>query len=565
MKLRDLLVLLLLALPAAGQDTAFDVDEIVPPAATKPYAGERSFESLSALQRSRRAKLATIDELRARLIETPVESEREAIERQIRALQDEVLRLDADFESIATGIDLDEFDLTEPDSFDLQAEVMKLVQPLIEELKDATEAPRQIERLRGQLEYIAGRERIAREALASIESLLDNLEPDDPFELRAALERSRDAWSARIKEAQGQATVTRFQLEKRLSQQRPFLETTQGALADFFRTRGLNLALALATAVLMFMLLRFLHRIVLKVMPGQKNSGRHIYARIADVAYFLFAGLFSLIAALLVLYASGDWVLLGLSILFLLGVAWAFKTAIPMFLEQIRLMLNLGTVREHERLVIDGIPYIVSKLSYYALISNPELAGGVRRLPIKDLTAMRSRTCSKDEIWFPSKRNSWVLLSDGVRGMVKHQSPDMVELQLLGGARATYQTSDYLELAPQNLSDGFRRTVIFGIDYEHQAIATTTVPDVFLSKIRGGLIALLGEDAIESLAVEFHQAGASSLDYQVLADLKGSAAPKFEAIGRLIQALCVDVCNERGWGIPFTQITVHQAQPALVT
>ena len=243
----------------------------------------------------------------------------------------------------------------------------------------------------------------------------------------------------------------------------------------------------------------------------------------------------------------------------LLGAAWGFKTAVPMFLEQIRLLLNLGTVREHERLLFDGVPYRVSKLSFYTLLSNPDLAGGVRRLPIKDLAELRSRTCSKDEIWFPCRRGDWVLLSDGRRGEVVHQSPDTVQLQLLGGSRVTYLTADFLALAPENLSRGFRRQVRFGIDYEHQAICTGEVPEIFADRIKRGLEESYGDSALNAFKVEFCEAGASSLDYLVVADFDGSVAGLYDAIGRRIQRLCVDTCNEQGWGIPFTQITLHQA------
>ena len=172
---------------------------------------------------------------------------------------------------------------------------------------------------------------------------------------------------------------------------------------------------------------------------------------------------------------------------------------------------------------------------------------------------MRSRTCSKDEIWFPSRRGDWVLLSDGQRGVVRHQSPDTVQIELLGGSRVTYPTAAYMALAHQNLSTGFRRIVRFGIDYAHQGISTTEVPKILAERLRRDVTAQFGADAVRSLNVEFFEAGASSLDYQVNSDIAGSAAAHFDAIYRAIQRICVETCNEQGWGIPFNQITVHQA------
>ena len=74
------------------------------------------------------------------------------------------------------------------------------------------------------------------------------------------------------------------------------------------------------------------------------------------------------------------------------------------------------------------------------------------------------------------------------------------------------------------------------------------------------LIAEVGREGIRSLRVEFKEAGASSLDYEVLADFSGGMASRWNVLGRLIPRICVDVCNEQGWVIPFTQITLHQAE-----
>ena len=50
------------------------------------------------------------------------------------------------------------------------------------------------------------------------------------------------------------------------------------------------------------------------------------------------------------------------------------------------------------------------------------------------------------------------------------------------------------------------------------------------------------------------------MDFAVLADFDGSLAPRYRFLRRMIQRVCVDVCTEYGWEIPFTQITVHQAK-----
>ncbi|MDE0835870.1 MAG: hypothetical protein OSA84_05905 [Akkermansiaceae bacterium] len=128
------------------------------------------------------------------------------------------------------------------------------------------------------------------------------------------------------------------------------------------------------------------------------------------------------------------------------------------------------------------------------------------------------------------------------------------------GSIKTYPTAKFLELSPENLSHGFRLNVTFGIDYQHQADCTNSIPDIFNKILTASLVQAYGRDAISSIKTKFAAATASSLDYSILADFDGSMAHRYYALQREIQSICVDACNENGWGIPFTQITVHQSE-----
>ena len=85
-------------------------------------------------------------------------------------------------------------------------------------------------------------------------------------------------------------------------------------------------------------------------------------------------------AFVIVLYISGDWVLLILAVIFLLGIAWTAKRGLPVFWEQIKLLLNLSTVRENERVVYNGIPWRVVSLNIYSRLENPALENAKIRL-----------------------------------------------------------------------------------------------------------------------------------------------------------------------------------------
>ena len=77
--------------------------------------------------------------------------------------------------------------------------------------------------------------------------------------------------------------------------------------------------------------------------------------------------------------------------------------------------------------------------------------------------------------------------------------------------------------------------------------------------IRTGLRHAGYDGALEKLAVEFESAGASSLNIAILANFDGAVQAEYQELERLLQRLCVDACNEHGWIIPFSQLTVHMA------
>jgi hypothetical protein len=100
--------------------------------------------------------------------------------------------------------------------------------------------------------------------------------------------------------------------------------------------------------------------------------------------------------------------------------------------------------------------------------------------------------------------------------------------------------------------------VTFGIDYQHQAICLEVVPGIFDAAVTEALQTSSVADGLETVFVEFKEAGASSLDYIIVVTMNGKEAGSYWTVGRIIQQSCVRVCNERGWVIPFTQLTVHQ-------
>ncbi len=537
--LRPLAALSLTISTLAGQG-----DE--PPAEPKP--------PLVALQESIEIAEAEIAAKRLQLEKAETEGEKATLAFELGRVEERLHGLELDFQAIATGVDVEGFGLRQRRKFDLGQEFQELLQPLVEELKQATERPRAIEALRDDIEHSQKQLATCENALRNVDAAL--AEETEPAVV-AALQKTRAQWATFRLNAENRLSVLRHQLAQNLDDSSSTFDTVTEGLKRFVRTRGKYLLATIATFVFVFLLLRGLVRYLYRVSPWHNEGERSFYSRLIDVVLHAFTFVGALVAAMLVLYATGDWVLLGLAIIFLFGLALAAKDGLPRFYEQARILLNLGEVREGERVLIDGIPWRVDSLGMFSKFGNPELSGGELRLPIRSLRDLHSRPYGDDEPWFPCEAGEWVVLADGTRGEVVSQSPDIVQLKLLGGARKSYVTTDFMAAAPEVLSRDFRVRTVFGVDYRHQAAATAEIPEVLCAAVRRALAGLVGEENIRQLKVEFRAAGESSLDLEIIADLGGEVAGKIETAERLLQRAAVDACNENGWGIPFPQLTLH--------
>ncbi len=486
------------------------------------------------------------------------DTEKQRLEGEVADFNAKLEKLRADFAAIASGVapgDAPGSGGTE--KLDLGEEFNDLLLPIIAELKEATRQPREVEQLRSDLRDAEHRFEIVSNGLENVNAMIGKAGKN--ADLVTSLRKERDRWAALAKEAEGQVKVIRFQLDEVNRRKRSFIDTATEGTKTFFRTRGKNLLLTFLTFGVVFAGLRLLYRYLLRVSPWHRGEKRPFHARLIDIVYNIFSLVGAFVAAILVLYATGDWVLLGLSLILLFGLLLAAKNGLPKYYQQARLILNLGEVREGERIVYEGVPYAVKSLGLFSTLQNKALQGGIVRIPVGMLVGQISRHPDPDELWFPSHVNDWVRLSDGTTGKVLRQTPEFVQLVLLGGSRKSYLTPDFLALVPENLSGGFRLRTTFGIDYAHQADCTGAIPETLWKEITRELLSTIDREQLHSLKVEFASAGASSLDFDVIADLSGDCASKTDQLGRLLQRACVNSCNTHGWVIPFTQITLHQA------
>lgn len=494
--------------------------------------------------------------LRKEIERAPAGVQRETLQQDLDKLAGRIAALDGDINSLAAGVDAVAFTGAVTGAFDVQREVIELVRPLIEQLRRLSEQPREAERLRDEIDKARARVTLAERAVKNAAGLLAEKSLGAPT--RAAVDRAHRDWQARLKAAQSQLDVLEFQLRQMLESKKPIIESLTSMARTFFRVRGKNVLLAIAAAVGAFLLVRWLHeraRHSRLLLVG----GRSFYGRLGNLLLHLFSMLGAIVAAMLVLYFVGDWLLLGLLIILIVAVALAARAGLARFVQEISILLNLGSVREGERVVIDGIPWRVDQLNFLTTLTNPALPGHMLRLPIRRLPDLVSRPIAEHEPWFPCRLGDWVVLQDETIGKVVELTPEIVQIVKLGGLHKTYPIAAFLAMNPANLSSGFRVSTTFGIDYNHQADCADEIPRLLHDHIFRGLVGFIGHEPIRSLKVELKMAAPSSLDFEIAADFDGSVADRFEALRRALQRHAVEACNEHGWTIPFTQVTLHHA------
>jgi len=465
-----------------------------------------------------------------------------------------------EFESIATGSDISSSFISPEKKFSLQEEIQDIIKPAIEELKRVTKRPREIEKLRRDISIYEKQLPIVQKAIIKIGELIEEAKDS---KLKEHLKEIKAKWQHKESEITREISKLKYQLEQKLETKTSILKTLQIGLDGFFKTRGLHLFFAFMGFFAIYLLFRFIYWSIYKVKRIRTVEVHSFYYRLFQVAYHVFAFIISIMAFLFVLYSMSDWVLLIIAVIIIIGIMWTARHGFAVFWEQAKLLLNISTVREGERLIFHGIPWQIASLNLQTTLINPELKGGLNRLPLTSLIGLQSRPFHSKELWFPSRESDYVVLDDGTFGKVLMQTPEMVTIEVRGGALKTYPCSSFLEQNPLNLSiNSFTVYVTFGLDYAHQAIITGEVPKIFESLINQELKKENYAEHFLRVKVQFKEAATSSLDVLVLADFSGKAASEYYAIGRAIQRILVDACNQYDWIIPFTQVTVHSAKNA---
>lgn len=481
------------------------------------------------------------------------EAEKNSLRQSLDKLEADLRATTRNLEDIAAGIDISSLRAEKQEEFNFQKELFALLKPAIEEMKEMTSHVRLKSELRERIAYYGERLPLIEEALTNVNQLQEQSEDKS---LKESLKAIASIWQKQRAFMQSALQAAQLKLNKLEAAETSITEASQSYLKSFFQKRGLYLTEALLVVVAIFLLSQLSYSAMQKYVPGFQEKHRSFRIRVVELTHRLLTVLLVILGPMIVFYLAEDWVLFSLGILLLLGIALTLRQTLPRYWHQIQLFLNIGSVREGERIVMEGLPWEVRQINVFCTLVNP-VADISQRVPIDDLVDHKSRPSKPDDPWFPCRKRDWVILNDGVRGTVTGISSELVQLVERGGALLTYQTSDFLARAPRNLATNFRIRESIGISYSLQKEATTSIPETLHRFIQQRAEQEGYGEQLLNLRVEFAEAGNSALNLIVIADFNGELGDLYNRLRRAIQRWCVDACSEYGWEIPFPQMTLH--------
>lgn len=481
---------------------------------------------------------------------------------KIDQLQIQLNKLDLEFESRVTTLSLEDPALEKDKKLDWVEEIQEITKPLLTAIRDVTEKPRIIQELKSKIEDLETKLQDHQDASASISALIENLKqhplPDtlEVKKFQANITHLSEKYDPEL--IRFNLEEARANLEKFLGADESVLESATKTIKEFFQTRGRNLLVTFLTFGGLWWVLSRLRRWILtrKFLTKRTSS----IGKLFSAAYNVIVLLFCFFVGLACLYFFNDWLLITLIIMGIFFVAWTSRQWIPRFFEEIKLIVDLGTVREGERLIWEGVPWLVRDIRLHATLVNERLQGGRIILPLYKLIDMNSRPVVANEPWFPTRLNDWVLLGDDCYGKIEYQTMEQVVINLKeGGALKFYKTEDFLAQNPVNISNGFEYAIDFGLDYEIQSRICDEIPVLFTAEIKRHLqLHFEGDDPnFYALEVLLDSAGESSLNLVVEVYVHGRCAHLYDECRREILTTLVRICNEHNLGIPFNQLTVH--------
>ena len=514
----------------------------------------KTISTLMELKVSQETLNHRIKEKNLLLQRATTDEEKSKLKLEIKSISKQINSIQTKFEKIATGIDISIIKLEQENKTTLTDDFQLLLKPLVQGAKQATKDMRKKAQLQEELEHYNA---IIPQLSQAYKNLSKLIKIKTDKKLKKEIQALQKYWQQQLALTTSNLNATRYQLQTMEKNEISFSESFHKSTKNFFQQRGLILFEGIMAFLTILLILKIFHSTLVKLFPILNKANRSFKIRIFDLFYRLFTIILAFITPMIIFYHNEDWLLFSIGLLILFSITWTFRNFLPKLWQQVRLLLNIGSVRENERIYYHNLPWKVTNINLFTILENP--TSKIRlRVPIEQLIGLISRPIKKNEPWFPCREDDWVLLENNTYGKVTGISLEFIEIITIGGSRNTYLISDFLALSPQNFSTNFRILEIVGISYKHQKESTNKIVD----NLQKYILEILDKDGyikgLNHLIARFSSAGDSSLNLEIIADFKGEMAPFYYDIRSSIAKAGVDACTKYQWEIPFPQLDIHK-------
>ncbi|MCW5211527.1 hypothetical protein VU04_01280 [Desulfobulbus sp. TB] len=502
----------------------------------------KKIKTLNSMVESMKKNLKKIDQLEESKNQQQSDEKKRYLNEEINLLGKRTETLYDDFIILVTGVDRKKFSLKKENHTNWNKEIQEIFSPLIVQLKHVTERPRQVEMLRSQIGYYEALLPQIKRAVQQIDILKKNVTKKATAEEILVLEKN---WKQNEKEYLSKLNTARHQLFQLEKNKMSVLQTIDYLFESVFKQRGINMLYAVASFIITFFIFYLFRLVIRKFNPLNRSPKFMFLGNLIDVLLYLISFIMATTVMIIVLYVYGNWLVLGMISLVLLGIIWAAKSTLPKFVEQIKLLIGFGSVRQGERITVDGIPYEVISVGIYSYFENPLLQSATLRFPLKDLVNMRSHPCDRSEPWFPCKEGDYLLM-DGPQPVwrkVVLQTPSVIKFEWFGMFE-TIQTAAFLQQNIFNLSEGpFWVQFELELGYNHRR----DVDDI-CQKLRKITSTELEETPFAELMlapwIDFDDFGNSSLVFRYWVQMRKQAAKSYPAIQRTLKKIALKAANK---------------------
>ena len=483
-------------------------------------------------------------ERRRTRLEKATDEERVALNEEIKGFKTRLKQAHIAFVSTATEVNLTPVDVESlPKKRDLVQEAQALLEPVMDGVRRLSERPRRIEGLRTEIQNLTERLDAADRALRNLDALAGN---DISEGVNKTLIESRQLILETRQDFEIQLENVQAQLRQETKEEKPLFDSVAQMTREFFGTKGKNLLIAVLSFVATLGGLSFVRKRFFRSEFAVRKLKR-LYKPM-NTLYGFIAILVAFVVAMITLYVLHDWLLVTFFLLFLLGLIWSFKTLAPRLMNELKLILNLGTVKEGERVIWNDIPWLVSNLGLSSVLVNSELQGGEVVVPAGQLLPLLSRPVVEGEPWFPSRVGDHVLFGDDFYGEVIFQTPEQVVVRASNGLSRRLATAEYLKNPPLNYSRGFTLRLELSMNPRMQAQLGDGATRAVESKLRAGMSAHFSGVAprIRLSNIGFEGASDKVLKFALDVDCDGDLAPLRDALSRELRDHVLQACNQAG-------------------